>query len=207
MADSYDERYQLLAPETGEQDPNFLFGVCDVYDYGKVSIMLDELTEDTFNQYIEPPFIEDPDSGPFTAWFWVHKSHSAAKPYGIGEHSLLRREGYVMLDYDRLQRRYNLEVPPDPIELHIDPTTEAVRQSNQRSEKLKQSYLKRSQIYDAGGRGYWSNDDDSKLIWNVSAPGHGMENILDSRVEHYRDYWRGKILVDRLRFDDYFHNH
>lgn len=201
MADMYDARYQLLAPETSEQDPSFLYTMFDVYDYLKDRIMLDNVTENTVKQYIEPPFIEDPDPGPFTVWFWAHKRMSAAFTYANPELIPLRSEGYVMIEYDRLQKRYKLDSPFEPV---VDPEANPGWRFDRAGEKEKESYRKRSEIYDSGGQGYWSEDGDSKLIWNVSAPGLGMEDTIDSRVAHYRDYWRDGILVDRLRFDLYF---
>ncbi|KAL8829194.1 MAG: hypothetical protein Q9191_002145 [Dirinaria sp. TL-2023a] len=201
MADTYDKRYQLLAPETGEHDPGLFTSIYENFDYGNFDIKLHDLTEGTVHQHIEPPFISDPDPGPFTAWFWAYQSESAAQTYAISDKLPLRRQGYVMIDYDRLQKRYSLEIPFEPVSNVV---AKSLSVSDGNRKKVEESYSKRSDIYDAGGRGYWSEDGDSKLIWNISAPGDGMELTIDTRRAHYLDEWREGILVDRIRFDCYF---
>ena len=205
-ANTYDDRYQLLALETGEQDPDFLFRpLFDVYDVEKDLVMLDDFTEGNICQHIESSFVEDSDPGPFTAWLWAHKKQSIAYTYATSEARQLRTEGYVVMDYDSLRRRYDLDTPFEPVLGPVAQLSAADRQEfNCRlHEERDESYRRRCEIYDAGGRGYWNGEDDSKLIWGNSAPGAGMEMTLDPRTEPYRDTWKEGILVDRIRLDDY----
>jgi len=200
-AATYDERYQLLAPETGEQDTDFIFKALydmDVAGSDKDQVMIHELTDDTFDYYIEPPLIEDSDNGPFTAWRWAHNSFSAAYTYGLRELAHLRKSGYVIFDHDRLQNHYDLETPFEP---GLGQSVTCYGIYARAHEKMEYTFRKRIEIYDSGGRGYWNEETGSKLIWQVSRPEDMAELTLDG--DSYRDSWEQGILVDRVRFDDY----
>ena len=193
------------APETGEQEPDSLFRpLYDVYNVEKDLIMLEDFTEGTICQHIESSFVEDPDPGLFTAWLWAHKNQSIASTYATSETRQLRTEGYVAMDYHRLRRRYDLDGLFESVLRPVVQLSAVDRLDFNRRlhEERDESYRRRCEIYDAGGRGYWNGDDDSKLIWGNSAPGAGMEMALDSRTERYRDTWKEGILVDRIRLDD-----
>ena len=196
MADTYDQRYQLLAPETGDQYSSFLITTLyDDYDVFKDLVLFEELTEDAIIEHIQPPFTKDPDPGPFTAWLWAYRKSTPAFVYGEYQRLPLRTEGYVMIDYDRLLKRYNLKAPFEPV---FNRAADRVEIRNRTEKEVDDSHRRRSEIYDAGGRGYWSEGDESKLIWNVPAIECGMEYILP-----WRDSWREGILVDRIRNDLY----
>lgn len=200
-ADTYDERYQLLAPQTGEQDPDFMFKVLydmDVIGSDKDLIMIHELTEDDFDHYIEPPLTEDLDKGPLIAWRWAHNRFSAAYTYGLRPLAHMRKSGYVMFDHDRLQDRYDLETSFNPVMFPPPAYCEIYTRARK---KMEYTIRKRSEIYDSGGRGYWNEESGSKIIWQVSRPEDMAELTLGG--ESYRDFWEQGILVDRVRHDDY----
>ena len=178
MANTYDERYRLLAPETGNQDHSFIYKTFyDPYDVQAMLIELSDLTEQSVLSHVNPPFIEDSDRGPFTAWWWAYKDKdfTAAEMYAVRELAPLRKAGYVMFDYDRVQRR-------DLLSRFFDQWKDSQARKEKRiraRERLEESQRKRSKIYDRGGRGYWSEKGDSKLIWG-EAPflGDGIEYTL-----------------------------
>ena len=198
-AATYEERYRLLAPETGEPESSFIWKTVAYPQENAqyTSIELSEFTELTVLDHVEPSFSEDPDVGPFTAWWWAYKNSTDAFTYALPELRPLRKMGYIMFDMDRLRRRAMLESP-------FEPTYESQEErevSLRKQERSDLSYRKRSEIYDAGGRGYWSENDESKLIWGVSEPAAGIEYTLPDRG--HLDYWRDGILVDRVRYDEY----
>lgn len=198
-ASTYDERYRIIIPETGEQEPDYLYKtLTEPYDVFKDVIDLKDVLDDDLFKYVSPHFIHDSDGGPFLAWRWAHATSSAAYTYATRELTSLRATGYVMIDQDRVQRRYRLNEPKELVisyDMYDMDSNRRIRQA------VKESRRKRCEIYDAGGRGYWHESDESKLIWNVPKLGAGVELFLGG--EPYRDYWQDGILVDRARVDDY----
>ena len=87
----------------------------DVVGSGKDQVVINELREGSFYDYIVPPLDEVGDDGPFIAWQWAHNSFSAAHIYGQRELAQLRKSGYVIFDQDRLRNRYDLETSFLPI--------------------------------------------------------------------------------------------
>lgn len=202
-AATYDERYKLLAPETGESKPDFLWKTVAYpqQDAQYNSIELEEFTELTVLDHVNPSFFEDLDIGPFTAWWWAYKSSTDAVTYALHELKPLRKMGYIMFDIDRLRRRGMLDSPFDPVYQSQEKFQEKKAARIRKRERLEHSCRKRSEIYDAGGRGYWSEDDESKLIWGIPRPEDGIELTLPGWG--YLDYWKDGILVDRERWDLY----
>ena len=102
----------------------------------------------------------DPDPGPYNAWFWAHLHPGDHMFLWSGEHKPLRRRGYVMWDHSRLVDEWNLFSKP-----YEAPEGDAVCGSTYSREYMKYSYKRRPQIFDAGGTGWWSKDDESKIVW------------------------------------------
>lgn len=197
IASTYDERYQLLAPETGEQDPDFMTKTIAGAHDEVSSIQLPEVTEHTILNYVRPSFSYEPDRGPFTAWWWAYKEEFDYHMYASLDLKTLRSTGFIMFDYDRIQRRDLLEILFLPYIGLQEENDARVR----RRQKMYRSRCKRSEIYDRGGRGYWSEDDESKLIWGCSRPQEGIELTLPGWG--YLDTWEKGVLVDRERWDTY----
>lgn len=199
-ASTYEERYSLLAPETGNQEPDFLFKTFYYpYDLDQDMIELSDLTQETVLDHVQSPFLEDPDTGPFRAWWWAYQDSTAAYVYAKHELTSLRQSGYVMFDFDRLQRRCSLQSAFEPVNRHQKEKEQSLRNI----EKMEQSYCKRLEIYNSGRRGYWSEDDNSKLIGGFSKPNEEQELELAINGGSHMDLWHDGILVDRVRSDDY----
>lgn len=201
MATTHHDRYQILIPETGNQEPNHLYKTLESpFDVEKDLIELSELTDSTVFDHIEAPFIEEADQGPFTAWRWAYKDTTASYTYFADALTSLRSQGLFLFDYDRLLKSGLLNSPFQQNAYLQERKEEFFRDVH----KLEHSQRKRSEIYDAGGRGYWIEEGNSKLIWDVPYLGNGMEYTLsDTELDAYRDYWKDDILVDRVRMDDY----
>lgn len=201
-AKGYDQRYQLLAPETGEQHADFMFKVfcnMDVFrPYKQHQTMIHWLTDENCYDYIPPPLVEDENTGPVNAWAWAHNSFSIAYTYGQRELARLRKSGYVMFDLDRLQNRYDLETP---LWLVLRDYSTCYYDYSRSYAKMEDTIRKRSEIYDAGGRGYWNEETGSELVWNIPCPDDTAALTLEG--ESYRDSWYKGILVDRVRADCY----
>ncbi|CAK7225284.1 hypothetical protein SCUCBS95973_005812 [Sporothrix curviconia] len=102
----------------------------------------------------------DSDQGPFKAWWAAYQEMNIFAL--IATHKAGFREmAFVFWDEDRLQR-YNV------LELFTDtaPRSE-LEMEDVRSEILamEASHRARKTVWQRGGRGYWSEDDDSRVVW------------------------------------------
>ncbi|GAP83033.1 putative amp dependent ligase [Rosellinia necatrix] len=99
----------------------------------------------------------DTDDGPFRAW---QAGHSRIVPYGawamLPENAWLRRRAYVFWDLDRIHRN-NLLVLSEK-----EPTSPSPDDSKDIDDMFK-SFDIRSEIWQEGGSGYWSEGDTSRI--------------------------------------------
>lgn len=110
--------------------------------------------------------IEDPDPGPYNAWYWAHERDYSEQFFLDGSQQLLRQRGYVMWDDWRLQK-WNLFSEPFS-DRNYPPLRNELTEERQR--EIKESWERRSEIYRRGGRGWWSKDDESKIVWPEEIP-------------------------------------
>lgn len=80
----------------------------------------------------------------------------------------LRRRGYVMWDHSRLVNWgfFRFQWHPMPRE---DPDTDDGRDAFREAVMMILSWRRRRELYDRGARGWWSENDESKLVWSESA--------------------------------------
>lgn len=105
-------------------------------------------------------------SGSFWIWFAAHKDSFLHSVVFQPRNSHLRRCGYVMWD-----------APEKPIEGGLSARLrEARRQSlidlievARAEDQMRRSWRERAEIYKQGGRGYWSEGDLSRIVWNEEA--------------------------------------
>lgn len=108
------------------------------------------------------PYLQDPDTGPYDAWFSQHEQSSEAN-FVNGEYELSqRRWGYVMWDrvtLDNMGFLHDDWEPPESIsEMAHDP---------REYQKDRVSLDRREKIYNQGERGWWSFEDESKINWDI----------------------------------------
>ncbi|KIH94843.1 hypothetical protein SPBR_03867 [Sporothrix brasiliensis 5110] len=110
----------------------------------------------------------DADRGPFEAWWAANKElplHSSLMMY---HNAGFRERAYVLWDEDRL-KRYSLlglftgNAPES--ELELEDTIEE-------HDVMEASFDARSEIYQKGGQGYWSKDDENRIVWPEISSGH-----------------------------------
>lgn len=197
IASTYDERYQLLAPETGQKDRDFIRDTFAGAQEEVSSSQFPEFTKHNILNYVTPPFIYEADTGPFTAWWWAYGNEIDYYMYASWELKDLRSTGFIVFDYDRIQRRNLLEFSFDSRTLFHEKKEARIRWR----ERMDWSCRRRTELYDRGYRGYWSEDDNSKLIWGYSSPEEDMELTLPGWG--FLDTWDRGVLVDRVRWDLY----
>lgn len=108
---------------------------------------------------IRPPAVIDPDKGPAEVWRITHLEMPSREFVMANAHIPLRESGYVMWDYDRLSRWGLLKIPWRPIP---GPSRE---EQNRQWEEMRRSFDRRTEIWRSGGRGWWSEHDESKVVY------------------------------------------
>ncbi|KAL9122316.1 MAG: hypothetical protein Q9187_001125 [Circinaria calcarea] len=162
-ASTYNERYELLNPEF-KCDSDFLYPAYsepadDDYD----EILIADLTEQDRDRILKPPFVKDPDVGPAEAWRWAYQGETTAYIYFQPDQRQLRKNGYVMFDYDRLCRWNLFSESYKPADRY---NSEDAALTALRTDQMRKSWDERSKIWLRGGRGWWSENDQSKLVWD-----------------------------------------
>ncbi|KAK2804589.1 hypothetical protein FQN51_001790 [Onygenales sp. PD_10] len=127
-----------------------------------------EYNEDMKRELIDHPVLTDPDGGPREMWSYIHTFKYGREFTFCPSHRRLRLGGYVMWDVVRLQVELGLgylqvsqlenDVPDDPI---IPKYSQA---------EIQYSYDRRAEIWLKGGSGWWSKDDESKIVWPTGNP-------------------------------------
>ncbi|EFQ99502.1 hypothetical protein MGYG_02515 [Nannizzia gypsea CBS 118893] len=96
--------------------------------------------------------------GPPEVWWVTHLEMASYDFVMAPDHLPLRERGYVMWDYERLSKWGLLKTPwqRQPVE-----PPEVARDMR---EKVLQSHRRRTEIWLIGGRGWWSEEDESKVV-------------------------------------------
>lgn len=154
-AKTYDDRYRLL--NYTHPDEHFLFYALEQAAYDR---RRGALLDDTHEQRVaisETAAFPDGDLGPLRAWEWAHADFPSYTVFSQFEQGNLRDRGYVFFDLDRLEEWDMFAQPFEDIK---------VRQGHgQEFEDMKRSWDVRSSIYERGGRGWWSDGDESRIRW------------------------------------------
>ena len=160
IAKTYEARYELLKDHPGSRWPFLYTALTDANsDYD--GLYLSDLTLIEDQSRIRPPFFNDPDSGPADIWRWAHPDEPSEDFFNEYDRVPLREWGYLMWDHARLddfgifQTRWERSCPSD----------EKSRAKDQRFAEMRASWDARSKIWLMGGRGWWSPEDPSKVVW------------------------------------------
>jgi hypothetical protein len=164
-AQTYEERHKLIGSRP-EPAPHFLndalYALADAavdLDYAPLS----EYNEQMMQERINPPIVDDPDPGPYDAWFWAHLGKSAEEFTFSFDRFPLRSQGYVMWDRLRLVHQFDIRNIAYSFAEHGCP--EIQPKGTMDVEEVECSHKRRSEIWDAGGRGWWSKDNESRIVW------------------------------------------
>ncbi|KAF4420427.1 zinc finger domain-containing protein [Fusarium austroafricanum] len=174
-AETYEARHKLLndrrfsCPRTRF---DFLYDALDnVNEPDDTPLLLSDFTQEDERSHIRPPFFNDPDSGPAEIWRWAHQDETQQQFVYQKSRGPLREWGYVMWDSRRLhdlgilQKPFDSEGAWNASRLDLD-------QEGRHGAEMAMSWEARSKIYMAGGRGWWSVGDDSKIVWKGGKTPH-----------------------------------
>ena len=173
MASTYEERYELLPPNL-VVDYNFLDNALSEPGWHTLpaeadldDLPISGLGESERNVILQPPIMVDPDGGPTDIWFWAFAENPLVYTYYEPWHERYRKRGYVMFNYCRLCRWDVFRQPFDTLAANKERNAE--RLSGERlAEKealMDRSRRKRTKVCLCGGTGWWSEGDESKLVW------------------------------------------
>ena len=117
------------------------------------------------------------DRGPEEAWRWGTIDNGLWR-YD-GPQGTLQKRGYVMWDSARLAAWGLLDQ-----DWHSIPYEEPVEPSQRlfRIADMENSYNARREIWDRGGRGWWSPGDESRVVWPPGGPIGVKEKAPDSNL-------------------------
>jgi hypothetical protein len=174
-AKTYDERHRVLYTEHPQSSQRFLYTSLRAANPWNTPHGPNLTKEETL-ALITPPFYDDSDTGPEYAWCQGHSIDShypLSWIYPLDQNvRAFRKWGYVMWDRKRLDsvdffnnsHRLLAQMNEDD-----GLTLAAVR-------KLHWTWRRRALIHLAGGRGWWSSRDESKIVWEVSGKGSPLDD-------------------------------
>ncbi|KAL6696337.1 hypothetical protein J3F84DRAFT_373730 [Trichoderma pleuroticola] len=163
---SYDAKRALLRSSFGA-------GSADIHDAltampnddGDDNAPLAEYTDEDLETIFPTSDDQDTDKGPVEAWRVAFNRLPRSAWAMRTKNSGLRERAYVFWSLDRLEKYDLLElfksIPEDP---------EPLRAGNGWGDMFK-SFEERSKIQERGGSGYWSKDDESRIVWPAKRAG------------------------------------
>ena len=172
-ASTYDERYQMFLPNLST---NHDFIVPILYHMDTLPLpaldsfeafddrTLGALSEEDQLKILSAQFADESDRGPLKVWHWAYQDSKVAKLYYGLEQEKLRERGYVMYDFDRLCR-WNVFSAPFDLQQAYEDWFNRRREKDGLFERMMESWTARSNVWLRGGRGWWRDGDESKLIW------------------------------------------
>ncbi|KAI1852791.1 hypothetical protein JX266_002332 [Neoarthrinium moseri] len=188
-ATSYEEKALAFATNTGPPGISyyFLMAALEMIDAAE------DLNEDELTSIVTAhPLYEDCDPGPKQIWE-LSKGQRQVAIYGSLDWAY-RRWGYVMWDCERLDALGALDVwNPEQEE---EPYVEAVSHEN-----MWNSIKWRTEIYWAGGRGWWDEDDQSHIVWPDRADRGNDEPAargqhVPATLDEAKKLWRARFQED-----------
>jgi hypothetical protein len=164
-AGSYEKRHKLLGIPKFRK--TFLYDVFTDFlgrrdptvDY----TLLSDYDDEKMKKLVHSAAIIDPDPGPAEVWRLTHLDKSCDQfvmAFYPG-HRSLRERGYVMWDHERLANWGLLKIP-------WQAQPEAHAEWERARKRMQWSQNRRSKIWRRGGRGWWSANDESKVIYKQS---------------------------------------
>ncbi|KAI0383085.1 hypothetical protein F5Y04DRAFT_287634 [Hypomontagnella monticulosa] len=106
-----------------------------------------------------PPENRDIDKGPFKVWRVVFSLWPPSEWNMLDSNAEVRERAYVFWDLDRIEKYGMLELfenPPEGAEIY---------QVHGDFDEMHESFEERSKIWQRGGSGYWSKNDESRIVW------------------------------------------
>ncbi len=167
IADTYDAKHKMLNATSGPSDnetslPQALQEV--ISDDGNDDRKLAEYSDAELHAIAQDrsgQAEDDTDQGPYEAWREANADYWLSDSCMSSDAAWLRERAYVFWDEDRL-RNHQDGFGEDPGDRRDCTKAE--------HEDMLESFDERSKVWQKGGKGYWSRDDTSRIIWPRGAP-------------------------------------
>ncbi|KAK2748554.1 hypothetical protein FQN57_000689 [Myotisia sp. PD_48] len=159
-AKTYKERWMLLNSRRKSR-LNFLHEALNLTQHPSRALLARKYNMEFINCYSERPCSVDRDRGPYKTW-------KTAYALSDGRHAMwfqlraFRDAAYVMWDDARIERwddGHGLGVFSSIPPLSNLSSIKAI-------EEQRQSFIRRDKLWMEGARGWWSRDDESKVVYN-----------------------------------------
>lgn len=179
--DSFNDRERTL--EVSRIRPPYSFGclysVLDTLDNFYTSSDIDRILQGagTLLQ-------ENGDEGAKQIWrFSMENLHLSDKTLGVysGRNWPHRQWGYVMWDHDRLSALGVLDRPwisTDMVEYPLPSYLYSFL-----NPEVQKSWDRRREIHEAGGRGYWAKQDETRIVWPETGKESGHSTVVRHGVD------------------------
>ncbi|KAM5457494.1 hypothetical protein MaudCBS49596_000689 [Microsporum audouinii] len=161
-AQSYEERLPLI--DCGLQNECSFLWQGIVYDANlDWPEPFDNIPEEELLWLVNASASCDCDPGPYEAWHWGNPNVDPQIMVQAGNQIPLRKWAYVMWDHDRLLAWDIFSQPFNPFCRKDEKAASSEIERKQR--ELYRSRAARSKIFLKGGKGYWSENDETKVKW------------------------------------------
>ncbi|KAI1307128.1 hypothetical protein F5Y03DRAFT_126745 [Xylaria venustula] len=169
-AETYDERYGVLnANECPHHNRGFLYEGLEeeANEPYNDNVYVEDITPVNERLYIKQPFFNDLDRGPMNAWRWAHVEETRSNWVYQQNRKELREWGYVLWDQSRLDAVGILHERWEDTVSVRDLVLEQ-QEAGREHAYMQNSWIQREKVSRAGGSGWWSWGDRSKLKWRTS---------------------------------------
>ncbi|CAM1502468.1 Fc.00g044520.m01.CDS01 [Cosmosporella sp. VM-42] len=181
-ADTYEERYRLIVHEP--EDPparaqDFLYGVLETFG----SFYEHDATGTTLLRSTPSANISGCEIGPQGVWQWPRNQNRVGIYDRISQP--LRTWGYMLWDWTRLADLGIFNQRWDPAGREV-----RARIPHVSIGELSRPWDLRVEIYQAGGRGWWEEGDESKVVWPERGP---VAPLIPESLEDAKKYWKNGL--------------
>ncbi|KAK3946828.1 hypothetical protein QBC32DRAFT_225409 [Pseudoneurospora amorphoporcata] len=159
VADSYDAKNSLLESPLDSMPYRMSLSEALRQVYDADGQMIEEYSEEQLRSMAprhSDQTEEDTDSGPYQAWRNANAGLTLEESIMMADNSWLRERAYVFWDAHRVSKLQD--------GFGEDPGYQAAFTEQEYNEMLE-SFHERSEIWQKGGRGYWSRGDTSRIVW------------------------------------------
>jgi hypothetical protein len=106
----------------------------------------------------------DVDSGPYDVWSWANQDELTAMFIYAWDKASLRKRGYVMWDHTRVAEESMINM----FEKIMSMPQPSLEPTDEKWNEMQLSFKERSGIWQKGGRGFWSKEGESEIVWPES---------------------------------------
>ena len=195
---AFDDRCHLIKAHKEDEDCSLFDGLMAPGHDNDLS-ELDTYTEEDEQRYIPPQRAIDGDKGPEAAWRWAYGGNTIEYWYNRSEQKFLRHRGYVMWDSVRLAQWGLLDCESDQVPRGPMMKQKIMDEDQRRRENgMRDTFKARQEIWNQGGRGWWSAGDESRIVWPPSGPPKPPKPMGPRRSWSNKDVWAADMQTWRM---------